>query len=67
MQEREIVRARVVENRQSGKPRYGIRVEYDDGTSQEVSIGSREAAQKATNEAVEIGEAYILELMQDAE
>jgi hypothetical protein len=67
MVEREIVKVRVVDwGERSSKPGYGIHLKYDDGTSQDVFIGSLKGAEEATREAVEIGEAYILKLMEDA-
>jgi hypothetical protein len=50
----------------SGKQGYGIHVDYEDGTSEDVLVGELRDAQKAAREAVEIGEAYLRKLMEDA-
>lgn len=65
MAEREILAVTVVEGLW-GKQGYGILVEYEDGTSADVFVGTREAAHKAAREAVEIGEAYIQKHIEDA-
>jgi hypothetical protein len=49
-----------------GKQGYSILVEYEDGTSTNVFVGTREAAHKAAREAVEIGEAYVRKLVEEA-